>query len=86
MQSFRSVHSQGPENEREQGPVHECQLVVGGGGGGGCGSGWSGVVGVDQNPWEINRNQLYSILKNVFSTILESMISAGKHRFSSLFD
>ena len=47
MQSFRSVHSQGPENELEQGPVHGCQLVVGVGGGGGCGSGWSGVVGMD---------------------------------------
>ena len=43
--------------------------MVGGGGGGGCGSGWSGVVGVDQNPWEINRNQLYSIKNRYFREI-----------------
>ena len=61
MQSFRSVHSQGPENERVQGPVHGCQLVVGGGRGGGCGSGWSGMVGDASKSWEIIENQIHPI-------------------------
>ena len=71
MQSFRSVHSQGPENEIVQGPVHECQLVVGGGGGGGCESGWSGVAGVNQNPQEINESQICPIKNWYLGQILD---------------
>ena len=43
--------------------------MVGGSGGGGCGLGWSGMVGVDQNPWEIIENQIYSIRNWYFGEI-----------------